>query len=52
MINTEYSDAEVLKEVYKWKALFFPKDMVGLAIKISGGDDSVLEDLPGMVGGC
>ena len=23
--NTNYSDAEVLREVYRWKALFFPK---------------------------
>ena len=52
MLNTDYSDAEILKEVYLWKSLFFPKDMVQLAVKISGGDTSVLEDLPGMVGGC
>lgn len=52
MQNTEYSDAEILREVYKWKTLFFPKNMVDLAVKISGGDASVLEDLPSMVGGC
>ena len=52
LMNTEYSDAQVLKEVYKWKSIWFPKDMVGLAIKISGGDEKVLQDLPGMVGGC
>lgn len=52
MLNTEYSDAEVLKEVYKWKSIWFPKNMVGLALDIAGGDTSVLEDLPGMVGGC
>jgi hypothetical protein len=52
MLNTDYSDAEILKEVYKWKALWFPKDMVSLALQIAGGDTSVLEDLPGMVGGC
>jgi hypothetical protein len=50
--NTDYSDAEVLREVYKWKTLFFPKNMVGLASQIAGGDTSVLENLPGMVGGC
>ncbi len=52
MQNTDYSDAEILKEVYKWKTLFFPKNMVGLASQIAGGDTSVLQDLPGMVGGC
>lgn len=52
MQNTDYSDAEILREVYYWKTLFFPKNMVELAIKIAGGDESVLEDLPGMVGGC
>ncbi len=52
MLNTDYSDAEILKEVYRWKALWFPKNMVGLASQIAGGDSSVLEDLPGMVGGC
>lgn len=52
MMNTDYTDAEVLKEVYNWKTLFFPKNMVGLAAQIAGGDISVLDDLPGMVGGC
>lgn len=52
MQNTEYSDAQILREVYLWKTLFFPKNMVDLAVKISGGDESVLQDLPGMVGGC
>lgn len=52
MLNTDYSDAEILREVYQWKSLWFPKNMVGLALDIAGGDTSVLEDLPGMVGGC
>lgn len=52
ILNTDYSDAEILKEVYRWKALWFPKDMVGLALEIAGGDTDVLQDLPGMVGGC
>lgn len=52
MQNTDYSDAEILREVYRWKSLFFPKNMVDLAVKISGGDESVLQDLPSMVGGC
>lgn len=52
MQNTDYSDVEILKEVIKWKTLFFPKNMIGLASQIAGGDTSVLKDLPGMVGGC
>lgn len=52
MLNTDYSDAEILREVYLWKSLWFPKDMVTLSLQIAGGDTSVLEDLPGMVGGC
>ena len=52
LMNTDYSDAQILHEVYRWKTLFFPKDMIGLAGKIAGGDSSVLNDLPGMVGGC
>ena len=52
MMNTDYSDAQILREVMRWRSLFFPKDMVELALKISGGDSSVLKDLPGMVGGC
>ncbi len=52
MLNTDYTDAEILKEVYKWKSIWFPKNMVSLVLQIAGGDTSVLEDLPGMVGGC
>ena len=52
MKNTDYSDAEVLKEVMKWKTLFFPRNMVGLAMDVAGTDPSQLKDLPGMVGGC
>ncbi len=52
MLNTDYSDAQVLREVYRWKTIWFPKDMVGLALEIAGGNTAVLEDLPGMVGGC
>ncbi|MDP3918637.1 MAG: hypothetical protein Q8Q35_01900 [Nanoarchaeota archaeon] len=51
MDNTDYSDAEILREVYRWKSLWFPQKMVGLAIEISGGNTDVLA-LPGMVGGC
>tara|TARA_Y100000310_G_scaffold343929_1_gene453987 strand:+ start:1392 stop:2123 length:732 start_codon:yes stop_codon:yes gene_type:complete len=52
MQNTDYSDAEVLREVMKWKTMFFPKNMVGLAMQVAGTDPSQLKDLPGMVGGC
>lgn len=52
MQNTDYSDAEILREVYRWKTMFFPKNMIELAVKIAGGDESVLKNLPGMVGGC
>ncbi len=49
---SDYSDAEILREVMKWKTLFFPKDMIGLSLKLAGGDTSVLKDVPSMVGGC
>ena len=52
MKNTDYSDAEILREVMKWKIMFFPKNMVGLAMDVAGTDPSQLKDLPGMVGGC
>lgn len=52
MKNTDYSDAQVLREVMKWKTLFFPQNMVGLAMEVAGTDPSQLKDLPGMVGGC
>ncbi len=50
MKDTNMDDAEVLREVLKWKSVWFPKDMVGLALKASGGE--IETDLPGMVGGC
>lgn len=52
MQNTDYSDAEVLREVMKWKTMFFPKNMVSLAMEVAGTDPSQLQSLPGMVGGC
>ncbi len=48
----DWSDAEILKEVIKWKALFFPKKMVEMTIQVAGKDPSALGELPGMVGGC
>ncbi len=52
MKSTDYSDAEVLREVMRWKALFFPKNMVETALSVAGKDASELKSLPGMVGGC
>ena len=52
MLNTDYTDAEVLREVMKWKTMFFTKNMVSLALDVAGKDASQLESLPGMVGGC
>lgn len=51
MKNTDYSDTEILREVMRWKALWYPKNMIGLAIQVAGKDISSLQ-LPGMVGGC
>ena len=33
-------------------ALFFPKNMLEIAIQVAGSDPSELKELPGMVGGC
>jgi hypothetical protein len=52
MKYTDYSDAEILREVMKWKASFFPRNMVALAAQVAGSDPSQLKNLPGMVGGC
>ncbi len=49
---TDYTDAEILREVMKWKTLFFPKNMVELGLTVAGKDASQLKELPGMVGGC
>jgi hypothetical protein len=49
---TDYNDAEIIREVMRWKTLWFPRDMIGLALTVAGGDTSKLADLPGMVGGC
>jgi hypothetical protein len=52
MKNTDYSDAQVLREVMRWKTIFFPRNMVALGVQVAGQDASQLKDLPGMVGGC
>lgn len=49
---TDYSDAEVLREVMKWKTIFFPKNMVALGLQVAGKEPSQIKNLPGMVGGC
>jgi len=49
---TDYSDGQILREVMKWKTLFFPKNMIELGASLAGGDVSSLKELPGMVGGC
>jgi len=51
MKNTDMSDAQVLREALRWKALFFPRDMVGLATKVANGEVDTTK-LPQMVGGC
>ncbi len=50
MKDTNMDDAEILRETLKWKSLWFPRDMVELALKASGGE--LQTNLPGMVGGC
>ncbi|MBI5389655.1 hypothetical protein HZB01_04735 [Candidatus Woesearchaeota archaeon] len=52
MKNTDYNDAQILREVMRWKTTFFPKNMVGVALEVAGKDPSQLKELPGMVGGC
>ena len=52
MKNTDYTDAEILREAMRWKTLFFPKNMIELGMTVAGGDISELDNLPGMVGGC
>ena len=49
--NTDYSDAEILREDLRWKSIWFPKNMIEIATKVSGGNVD-LNNLPGMVGGC
>ncbi len=49
---TDYNDGEILREVMRWKTLFFPKNMMELGMTVAGGDTSKLDNLPGIVGGC
>ncbi len=50
--NTDYTDAQILREVMHWKAMFFPKNMVDAGLQVAGKDASEIKELPGMVGGC
>ena len=52
MANTDMTDAEILREVMYWKALWFPRDMVQIGVQLAGGDTSVLKDVARQVGGC
>lgn len=52
MKNTDYTDAQILREVMRWKTLWFPKNMIELGLNVAGKDASELAALPGMVGGC
>ena len=52
MLNTDYTDAEILKEVMRWKAIWFPKYMVELTMKVAGNGGQASQSLPEMVGGC
>jgi hypothetical protein len=51
-----YSEDEILAEINRWKALFFPKQSIQKVIATSKGtgafDLSVLQEMPNMVGGC
>jgi FKBP-type peptidyl-prolyl cis-trans isomerase 2 len=51
-----YSEDEILEEINRWKALFFPKQSIQKVIASSKGtgafDLSVLQEMPNMVGGC
>ncbi len=51
ILYTDYSDAEILREVMIWKSKFFPGPMTELASKISSGNMD-FSSLAGMVGGC
>lgn len=52
MLRTDYNDAQVLREVMRWKTMFFPQNMASVALQVAGKDPKSLQNLPGMVGGC
>jgi hypothetical protein len=52
----EYSNDDILMELGKWKATFFPKQTLSKAVlkyaEIGNVDPSILTDMPNMVGSC
>jgi hypothetical protein len=52
----EFTDAQVLEELTKWKTLFFPKQTVQKALQLRAQGSALnatsLNELPDMVGGC
>lgn len=52
LYETDMSDAEVLREVLKWKSTYFPRDMVRLGAEVSGQDPDQITGEERMVGGC
>ncbi len=46
-----YSDQQILDELVKWKAMFFPKQMIAKYMQANGQSSQGLS-LPDMVGGC
>jgi len=54
--RNEFSDAEILAELEKWKATYFPKQTIQKAVQLKADsgeiNQSVIAGLPDMVGGC
>jgi hypothetical protein len=52
----EYSNDEILLELGKWKATFFPKQTISKAVlkyaEFGNIDPSILTEMPNMVGSC
>ena len=49
--GSEFTDAQILEELVKWKTMFFPKQMLPKLAQQSGQQVNLTE-LPNMVGGC
>ncbi len=59
--ESEYTDEQIIGELQKWKALFFPRQSLERALQQNGvssggsgssGSPSSVQSLPGIVGGC
>ncbi len=48
--ENEYTDEQILSELTKWKAMFFPKQMIEKYMQ--SGSVQAIAELPDMVGGC